>query len=520
MRPPVQDVRTSQGFAAGLVAGAITISATYLGLFTGRVPAVALALWEQALTLIPLRLFSFLIVRLKFAAKPLAFWGMLTGLLLLFALAGMVAARPFSRRPWLTGSLLWLLSSGSLALLSFPRALVYLSSHLSAQGITPDPRLLQARVLAATLGYGFAFAASYALLLWATGRIKQGGLTRGGDSLNPLTRGITRRSLLLALLAFLSSFLLQGMQRAWAAASELFSRIKGLPPEVTPNDKFYVVSKNPPGFDPVVDARSWSLEVTGLVARPVRLKYEELKAMPSVEQYQTLECISNEVGGDLISNARWRGVPLREVLTRAGGPLPRAVKVAFHCADGYTTAIPLVDAMNPTTLLAYEMNGVPLPREHGFPLRLLVPGLYGMKNPKWITRIEVVDYDFLGFWEKQGWSDEAVVKTMSKFTTFDRQAYPPGELPIGGVAYSGDRGIREVEYSTDGGRTWQKGEVKQPLGKFTWVLWGAIWEPSKPGEYVLKVRAKDGSGVLQIERERPPLPEGATGYHTVRIRIR
>lgn len=242
--------------------------------------------------------------------------------------------------------------------------------------------------------------------------------------------------------------------------------------------------------------------------------------MPSVEQYQTLECISNEVGGDLISNARWRGVPLRDVLARAGGPLPKALKVAFHCADGYTTAIPLVDAMNPTTLLAYEMNEEPLPREHGFPVRLLVPGLFGMKNPKWITRIEVVDYDFMGFWERQGWSDEAVVKTMSKFTTLDRRTYSLEELPIGGVAYSGDRGIREVEYSTDGGLTWQKAEIKQPLGKFTWVLWGALWKPPRPGEYVLKVRAKDGAGILQIERERPPLPEGATGYHTVRLRVR
>jgi DMSO/TMAO reductase YedYZ molybdopterin-dependent catalytic subunit len=195
------------------------------------------------------------------------------------------------------------------------------------------------------------------------------------------------------------------------------------------------------------------------------------------------------------------------------------VKVAFHCADGYTEAIPLGDAMNPTTLLAYEMNGEPLPPAHGFPARLLVPGLFGMKNPKWIRRIEVVDHDFQGYWEKSGWSDEAVVKTMSKATTLQR-THTLGEVPVGGVAYAGDRGIKEVEYSVDGGKTWQKAEVKPALGPFTWVLWAAVWTPAGPGEYTVKVRATDGSGVLQPAKETPTLPDGASGYHTLRVRVR
>ncbi|MDR7548290.1 MAG: molybdopterin-dependent oxidoreductase, partial [Armatimonadota bacterium] len=257
-----------------------------------------------------------------------------------------------------------------------------------------------------------------------------------------------------------------------------------------------------------------------LVGRTVKLTYDELRALPAVQQYQTLECISNEVGGDLISNAAWKGARLRDVLMLAGGPAPTAVKVAFRCADGYTESLPIADALNPTTLLAYEMNGEPLPPRHGFPVRLLVPGLFGMKNPKWITRIEVVNYDFRGYWEASGWSDEAVVKTMSKFTTPTRGSLPAGEVGLGGVAYAGDRGIRKVEYSTDGGRTWQQAETAPPLGPFTWVLWAAVWTPAGPGEYVLKVRATDGTGVLQAARESPPLPDGATGYHTLRIRIR
>jgi DMSO/TMAO reductase YedYZ molybdopterin-dependent catalytic subunit len=307
--------------------------------------------------------------------------------------------------------------------------------------------------------------------------------------------------------------------RAGASAQSLFARIKGLPPEITPTDRFYVVSKNPPGFDPDLNGDSWVLQIDGLVARPSKLSLPQLRALPAVEQLQTLECISNEVGGDLISTARWKGVRLRDLLARAGGVGAKAVKVAFHCADGYTEAIPVADAMMPTTLLAYEMNGEPLPPSHGFPARLLVPGLFGMKNPKWIRRIEVVDYDFQGYWERSGWSDEAVVKTMSKVTTVER-THPLGEIPVGGVAYAGDRGITEVEYSVDAGKTWQKADVKPPLGPFTWVLWAAVWTPAGPGEYTVKVRAKDGHGVLQTAKQAPTLPDGASGHHTLRVRVR
>lgn len=303
---------------------------------------------------------------------------------------------------------------------------------------------------------------------------------------------------------------------AVARAQDLFARIKGLPPEITPNEQFYVVSKNPPGFDPRVDAARWSLDVGGKVAKPLRLTLEEIQAMPAVDQLQTLECISNEVGGDLISNARWKGVRLRDLLARAGGAAPTAVKVAFRCADGYSESIPIGDAVAPTTLLAYEMNGEPLPQVHGFPLRLLIPGLYGMKNPKWITRMEVVDYDFQGYWEASGWTDEAVVKTMSKFDVVNKTG---GEVELGGVAYAGDRGIKEVEYSTDDGTTWQKAALKPALGKFTWVLWAAVWKPAKAGTYAVKVRAKDGNSILQTARQSPTLPDGASGYHTLRVSV-
>lgn len=318
--------------------------------------------------------------------------------------------------------------------------------------------------------------------------------------------------------ASIAKWALAAASAATALAQDLFARIKGLPAEITPTDRFYVVSKNPPGFDPQIAAGKWSLEVTGKVGKPMRLTYDEVRAMNSVEQLQTLECISNEVGGDLISNARWKGIRLRDLLARAGGPAPTAVKVAFRCADGYSESVPIIDAMSATTLLAYEMNGAPLPAAHGYPLRLLIPGLYGMKNPKWITKIEVVDYDFQGYWEASGWSDEPVVKTMSKFDVVSKA--PNGEVELGGVAFAGDRGISAVEYSTDDGKTWRSAALKAALGKFTWVLWAAVWKPAAPGEYRLKVRAHDGNAVLQTSQPAPTLPDGASGYHTLRVQVR
>ncbi|MDR7516834.1 MAG: molybdopterin-dependent oxidoreductase [Armatimonadota bacterium] len=506
---------------AGLAGGVLAAAAVAGGLFTGGIPAVALALWDRWLRLVPMPLFSLLLGTLKFAAKPAAFWAMLAALSLGLGGLGALIAR-WTSGPARALAAAWLSASALLALLAWPPATSHLAARLEAQGVDGRPGLTVGLALA---GYGGVFAVPYAAAL----RIL---LRRRRARLRPVSGGscsITRRHLLArGMMALLASALGTGgaqwlrgrWKKVWAATLNAFARVTGLPPEITPTGQFYVVSKNPPGLDPVLDARRWSLEVTGLVGRTVKLTYDELRALPAVQQYQTLECISNEVGGDLISNAAWKGARLRDVLMLAGGPAPTAVKVAFRCADGYTESLPIADALNPTTLLAYEMNGEPLPPRHGFPVRLLVPGLFGMKNPKWITRIEVVNYDFRGYWEASGWSDEAVVKTMSKFTTPTRSSLPAGEVGLGGVAYAGDRGIRKVEYSTDGGRTWQQAETAPPLGPFTWVLWAAVWTPAGPGEYVLKVRATDGTGVLQAARESPPLPDGATGYHTLRIRIR
>ncbi|MDR5684033.1 MAG: molybdopterin-dependent oxidoreductase [Armatimonadota bacterium] len=302
---------------------------------------------------------------------------------------------------------------------------------------------------------------------------------------------------------------------AWAQS--VISRIQGIPPEITPNDRFYTVSKN--FFDPDVNIRNWTLEVSGLVENPLRLTIDDLKSLPTFSRPHTFACISNPVGGDLIGNTIWKGVRVRDLLSRAR-PKREAHKVVFRSADGYHTAVPLADLMEPDAFLAYEMNGGILPRKHGFPLRAVIPGLFGMKNPKWITKLELTDKDHVGYWEAQGWSDEAVVKTMSKFTTPTHGAsLPAGPIGVGGVAYAGDRGISMVEVSFDDGRTWRRAEVKPAMGKHSWVLWGVFWD-AKPGRYTLKVRARDGVGTLQEAKVSPPLPDGATGYHTIRVTVR
>ncbi|HEX6230941.1 MAG TPA: molybdopterin-dependent oxidoreductase, partial [Actinomycetota bacterium] len=288
-----------------------------------------------------------------------------------------------------------------------------------------------------------------------------------------------------------------------------FDAIPGLAPAVTPTGDFYVVDTAL--FDPVVDVDGWTLSVGGLVDRPFRLGYEELLDQPAVELVSTLECISNEVGGDLISTARWTGVPVRALLERAG-VREGAVEVVATSVDGYADSITLDEAMREHSLVVVGMNGVSLPREHGFPARLLVPGLYGMKQPKWIGSIELVDRPFVGYWERRGWSKAAIVKTMSRV---DTQASDATRTVVAGVAFAGDRGISRVEVSLDAGATWVDADLEAPLSPLSWRRWRFELRPEDVGGSSLVVRATDGEGRVQEQAVAPPHPDGASGYHTL-----
>jgi DMSO/TMAO reductase YedYZ molybdopterin-dependent catalytic subunit len=229
-------------------------------------------------------------------------------------------------------------------------------------------------------------------------------------------------------------------------------------------------------------------------------------------------CISNEVGGEYMSNALWEGVPLITLLQRAGAIKPGATKVVFHAADGYSDSIYLTKALEPTTLVATHMNGVILPQGHGYPARLLVPGIYGMKHVKWITKIEVVGTDYQGYWQQSGWSDPAEIRLTSRIDTPLDNAQVSADKPISiaGVAFSGKKGISEVDVSFDNAHTWHRATLQRPLSELTWVLWEFPWQPAL-GSHTISVRTIDKEGNVQDPLLAPPLPNGSSGYHTIHV---
>lgn len=290
---------------------------------------------------------------------------------------------------------------------------------------------------------------------------------------------------------------------------------------ITPNDQFYCVTKNV--VDPKVNPDLWRLEVTGLVQTRQTYRLDRLKSLPAVEQETTLMCISNGLDAGLMSNAKWKGVPMNVLLATAS-PLAGATKIRLHGVDNYTDTFPLEKALEPTTLVVYEMNGETLPDRHGFPARVIVPGYFGEKHVKWITRIEVADESAVGFYEKQGWGPDFIVPTRSRIDEPDNysvigSSMAANGITVRGVAFGGNRGISRVEVSLDNGGTWQEAKLDYPGTKLTWALWSYDWRPPGPDNYTLVVRATDGEGIVQeLDRERP-FKSGTTGFHKITVYV-
>src|SRR5712691_2694597 len=294
--------------------------------------------------------------------------------------------------------------------------------------------------------------------------------------------------------------------------------LTGVSPEITPIENFYVVSKN--FGDPVVAAEGWSLSVGGEVNKPLKLSLADLRALPSSTEYVTLECISNNVGGGLMSTGSFTGVKLKDLLAMAS-PRANGTWAAFKARDGYAESLPvsLIEGA-PELLVAYDLDGAPLPEAHGYPARILLPGHYGMKGPKWLDSIELVDHESGGYWEMQGWDHNAVVKSTARFDVpRDGEIIKLGVVSLSGVAFAGTRGVSKVEYSTDGGRSWAAADFKPPLSSLTWVLWSAAWTPGTEGSYKLQVRTTDAGGVAQDSKAAASYPAGASGYHTIQINV-
>lgn len=282
---------------------------------------------------------------------------------------------------------------------------------------------------------------------------------------------------------------------------------------ITPTNDFYVVSKNV--IDPTVIADHWQLELAGLVRTPRTWTLRAFRALPTETRAITLECISNGVGGRLMSTAEWRGVSLEALIALGGGVEPHGTHVVFTSVDGYQTSLPLADLLQARALVAWQMNGAPLPERHGYPVRVVVPGRYGEQSAKWVTRIEVTDVEVKGFYQSQGWS-AAQLETTSRIDAPTRRV-TTGETEVTGIAFAGIRGIRRVEVSTDDGGTWHEATLAPPLSDQSWVFWNWIWHATIPGSYILLVRATDGTGKVQTANTRGTVPSGATGWHTVHV---
>jgi len=296
---------------------------------------------------------------------------------------------------------------------------------------------------------------------------------------------------------------------------------------ITTNENFYIVTKNA-GGDPVIQPEDWRLVVDGEVERGFELDYASLRRLPSVEITKTMECISNLVdqcelapfGCDLISTARWKGVRLSDIFNLVGGVRSGVTHVATISADEYTTSLPFDLAMSPDAVLVYEMNGQVLPREHGYPSRILVPGRYGMKSAKWVVALRPTRREFIDWYGQRMWSREAVVKTMTRIDVPARGArVAAGPQRVAGIAYAGDRGVEKVEYSSDGGDSWHTAEILEPPpGQDVWVRWQGTFTASPGEEIRLVARATDGRGALQPEAFSLAQPDGASGWNNVTVR--
>lgn len=305
---------------------------------------------------------------------------------------------------------------------------------------------------------------------------------------------------------------------AAALPAEVDLHVPKLASYVTTNDDFYRIDTA--FVVPQVAPDGWTLRIHGRVRKPLTLTYQQLLARPMIERYVTLACVSNEVGGGLIGNARWLGIPIKDLLDEVD-PEDGADQVVSRSVDGFTAGTPtavLRDGRD--AMLAVGMNGVPLPIDHGFPVRMVVPGLYGyVSATKWLAELELSSFDaFDAYWIRRGWAKQAPIKTESRIDTPAPGAHPAaGRIMVAGVAWAQHRGIAKVEVHVDDG-PWHVAQLAAVPSIDTWRQWTYAWDAS-PGRHRLQVRATDNGGQTQPEERQSPFPDGATGWHTVDVTV-
>lgn len=331
-----------------------------------------------------------------------------------------------------------------------------------------------------------------------------------------LDRPLSRRRLLVSATAAAAV----GLARPAEAGVFFWGRLFAVPPRetpfLTPNDQFYRVNYSDRSLEigSSIRVADWSLSLHGAVERARTLRYADVLEQRLTEQMVTLQCIDNEPGGSLISNALWTGFPLARLLEDVK-PLDTALDVVFRGADGYHDSITLERALHGDVLLAHSMNGVSLPRDHGYPLRAVVPGIFGIKNVKWLTDIEVVERNHQGYWQERGWTDEGLIPVTSRIDSPGHyQVLRGARQQVRGVAFGGLHGIRRVQISTDAGLTWRDAVVS-PSPPYAWVHWTYEWRPPSTGAHTLAVRADGKDGTPQVETAARAYPQGTAGLHTI-----
>src|SRR5215210_6124479 len=299
--------------------------------------------------------------------------------------------------------------------------------------------------------------------------------------------------------------------------------VPGMPDLITPASSFYLIDTEL--TSPRIDSNDWTLSVKGAVDNPIEFSYKDLLGMPTREADITLSCVSNTVGGGLVSNGRWTGVLLSDVLAEAGMSRDKITsasrQLVGRSVDGFTTGFKTDIALDGrNALVAFGLNGSELPVQHGYPVRLVIPGLYGyVSTDTALTEIELTNWNFDAYWIQRTWSKEGPVKTQSRIDTISAgDNLSAGKNPIGGIAWAPHRGIEKVEVSTDGGQTWNTARLAKQLAEDTWRQYVYDWDAT-PGDYTIQVRATDGNGETQTASQAPPHPSGATGYHTIDVTV-
>ena len=511
---PARTVRALGALTGLLAAGAaLAASEAASALLTG-VTSPVLAVGNRAVDEAPRPLKEFAIETFGTADKPVLIGGVLVTVAVLVMAAGA-----------------WSVSRPVV----LPGAVVVLGGVAGAAAVTD--RAATAGVALRLVPVAVLVAVGLATSLWLLGRLR--GIEPGSpDEAN----GTGRRGFLLAALAVgglaaaggvvakaygglaatasRAGIKLPGAARpAPPLAPEATLEVEGITPYLTPNQDFYRVDTALRIPDVPVD--TWRLRIHGLVDREIELTYDDLLARDLVERRITLTCVSNPVGGDYVGNATWLGVPLRELLQEAGVQ-DGADAVRSTSADDWTAGTPLAHLLDPEheALLAVGMNGEPLPLDHGFPARMVVPGLYGyVSATKWLVDLEVTRFaDFEAYWTTRGYAAEAPIKTSSRIDvprSFAR--VPAGPVPVAGVAWSQTRGVEQVEVRVDRG-DWQQARLAEEDNLDTWRQW--VWEwDATPGTHQLEVRATDGTGYTQTSRRAPIAPDGSTGWNSVSVTV-